>query len=71
MAEKEGKPWWASTTIRGVIIGFIVLVASRYGIDGLEAEKEKLADLLVIVAGVIASAIQIYGRVKASQRLTK
>lgn len=71
MATDESKPWWMSKAVWGTIIGFGVLIASRFGIEGLEAEKENLVDWVVSVAGAVAAALAIYGRLKASQKLTK
>ena len=70
MAEKEEKPWYLSKTVLASIITVVIGIAGAFGIDGLDVEKDQLAEIALSAATAIAGAIAIYGRVKAKQKIT-
>ena len=63
------KPWWASVTIWGALVSLIVFVARIFGLHPDDAWSRDATDLLVNLAGAVASAVAIWGRLRATRKI--
>jgi hypothetical protein len=71
----DTKPWYTSLTIWGAsILGFLVFILPLFGrpeaATAVEASKTDILGLLDKVGEVIALGMVIYGRFRASSKIT-
>lgn len=76
--ESFAKPWWRSRTVWGAIIAMIAGVAALFGktiAPDVQAQAADLAaqaaDLLAVAGPIGGGALALYGRFRASAKLTK
>ena len=66
----EVKPWWASKGVWGGIIAAVAGVAGLFGVQVLPEDQAVLADVVTAVVGSLGGALAVWGRIRASQRLS-
>jgi hypothetical protein len=60
----EAKPFWQSRTIIGAVVALVALFA---GFRNVKIDAANLTDILVQVAGLVGTALAIWGRFQATQ----
>ena len=63
-ADDTAKPFWQSRTIIGAVVALVALFA---GFKNVKIDTANLTDILWHVAGLIGSALAIWGRFQATQ----
>ena len=69
------KPWYLSKSIIGALIVIVATVLGLLGqqstADAVTAESAGVSEVITSVIALIGAVVAIYGRVKASAKLTK
>ena len=63
-ADDTAKPFWQSRTIIGAVVALVALFA---GFRNVKIDAANLTDILVQVAGLVGTALAIWGRFQATQ----
>ena len=63
-ADDSAKPFWQSRTIIGAVVALVALFA---GFRNVKIDAANLTDILVQVAGLVGTALAIWGRFQATQ----
>lgn len=70
MSSTNGKAWYFSKTIWGVIIMALSGAASQFGLAEVTPEAQaQIVDWLIQAVGVGAAGVAIWGRVSAHERI--
>jgi hypothetical protein len=67
----DAKPWWQSKGVIGSIVGIAVSAAVAFGVQLPEGFGEDATGIVMGLSGAVASALALYGRVKAAKTITK
>ena len=68
--DNQSKPWWQSKSVIGGLVALLAVVLKGFGYDfGLENQQVIIDTLLEVVSGA-GAALAVYGRVKATKKLT-
>jgi hypothetical protein len=75
MAHVDEKSWYASKAVWGAIIAGICALLALIG-KALTPEEQsiltdRIVELAVAIVGLLGAALAVYGRLKATTRLTK
>lgn len=65
------KNWWQSKTIWGGIITVLAVVLGAFGYTLTGDDQSLLVDIVSTIVGAIGGLLAIYGRVKASKKVSK
>ncbi len=65
----DAKPWWQSRGVIGAAVAMACSVAVAFGVQLPEGFGEDATGIILGVSGAVASAIALYGRVRAAKTI--
>lgn len=68
--EPETKPWWASKGVWGGVVAAAAGLAGLWGVTVGPAEVEQIVTLFTAVTSAVAGLVAVWGRIRASRRLS-
>ncbi|QDP59291.1 MAG: hypothetical protein Tp136SUR676911_30 [Prokaryotic dsDNA virus sp.] len=68
---KDSKKWYQSKSVWGGIVALLAVLLGAFGYSITGDDQSLLIDSLSIIGGAVGSLVAIYGRVKASKRVSK
>jgi len=71
MDNENTKPVWQSKTVIASVIGFIAVVLGFFGYDFTGADQATLSEVITATIAGVSSVVAIYGRIKASKKISK
>lgn len=66
----DEKPWYLSRTIWAALVALLFPVATFFGWTTELVDQQSLADTLMQLAAAIAGVVAIFGRMKATSRIS-
>lgn len=67
----DSKKWYQSKSVWGGIVALLAVLLGAFGYSIGDGDQSALIDSLSVIGGAVGSLVAIYGRVKASKRVSK